>query len=738
MSTNGSTWIDATASAGTWSASGVTLSAGTGIGCRFVPIDLAGNITSGTGHSFTLDISVPTAVATVTGLSADTGAPGDFITNVASQTVSGSYTGTLLAGEKIQVSVDGATWIDATAASGSWSASGVTLVAGTGTLSVRTIDAANNITTGTGHSYTLQTTGPAAVATVTGLSADTGAPGDFITSVASQAVSGSYTGTLLAGEKIQVSVDGATWIDATAASGSWSASGVTLVAGTGTLSVRTIDAANNITAGTGHSYTLDQTAPAAAVAITAIATDSGTSGDFITNDTTLVVSGTNGALGTGEKVQISSDGSNWFDVTQTTGTTWNFDDTGTPHPSNVTYQVRVIDAAANVGSTASQLVVIDTAPPAAGTLSFANLTDTGTLNTPPVTQDATFDLSLAAQEPGSSVVFQVALNGGGFTNTPATQSALADGSYQFRALVTDAAGNTSTSNTIAVVVDNSAPAAVATVTGLSADTGAPGDFITSVASQAVSGSYTGTLLAGEKIQVSVDGATWIDATAASGSWSASGVTLVAGTGTLSARTIDAANNITTGTGHSYTLQTTGPAAVATVTGLSADTGAPGDFITSVASQAVSGSYTGTLLAGEKIQVSVDGATWIDATAASGSWSASGVTLVAGTGTLSVRTIDAANNITAGTGHSYTLDQTAPAAAVAITAIATDSGTSGDFITNDTTLVVSGTPMVRLAPARRCRSARWQQLVRRHADERDDLDYTDTSDTQDGLHLPGLG
>ena len=170
-------------------------------------------------------------------------------------------------------------------------------------------------------------------------------------------------------------------------------------------------------------------------------------------------SGTNGALGTGEKVQISSDGSNWFDVTQTTGTTWSFDDTGAPHLSNVPYQVRVIDAAANVGSTASQLVVIDTAPPAAGTLSFANLTDTGTPNTPPVTQDTAFDLSLAGQEPGSSVVFQVALNGGGFTTTTASQSALADGSYQFRALVTDAAGNTSTSNTIAVAMDNSAPAA---------------------------------------------------------------------------------------------------------------------------------------------------------------------------------------------------------------------------------------------------------------------------------------
>ena len=538
----------------------------------------------------------------------------------------------------------------------------------------------------------IDTAAPAAVATVTGLSADTGTVGDFITSVASQTVSGSYTGTLLAGEKIQVSTDGNIWIDATAASGAWSASGVTLAAGTGTLSVRTIDAANNTTAGTGHSYTLDQTAPVAAVAITAIATDTGTAGDFITSDTTLVVSGTNGALGASERVQISSDGSNWFDVTQTTGTTWSYDDAGNPHLSNVTYQVRVIDAAANVGSTASQLVIIDTATPAAGTLSFANLTDTGTPNTPPVTQDNAFGLALAGQETaaGTTTVYQVSVNGGGFANTTASQSALADGSYQFRAVTTDAAGNASTSNIIAVVVDTAAPAAVATVTGLSADTGTVGDFITSVASQTVSGSYTGTLLAGEKIQVSTDGNIWIDATAAVGTWSASGVTLAAGTGALSVRTIDAADNTTPGTGHSYTLQTTGPAAVATVTGLSADTGTVGDFITSVASQTVSGSYTGTLLAGEKIQVSTDGNIWIDATAASGAWSASGVTLAAGTGTLSVRTIDAANNTTAGTGHSYTLDQTAPVAAVAITAIATDTGTAGDFITSDTTLVVSGT------------------------------------------------
>ena len=421
---------------------------------------------------------------------------------------------------------------------------------------------------------------------------------------------------------------------------------MTLAAGTGTLSVRTIDAANNTTAGTGHSYTLDQTAPVAAVAITAIATDTGTAGDFITSDTTLVVSGTNGALGAGEKVQISSDGSNWFDVTQTTGTTWSYDDAGNPHLSNVTYQVRVIDAAANVGSTASQLVIIDTATPAAGTLSFANLTDTGTPNTPPVTQDMRSIWRWRGRKPppARDGVYQVSLNGGGFTNTPASQSALADGSYQFRAVMTDAAGNTSTSN-----IDCGGGGHQRACGGCDGDGSEcrhrhGGDFITSVASQTVSGSYTGTLLAGEKIQVSTDGDDLDRCDGGMGTWSASGVTLAAGTGALSVRTIDAADNITTGTGHSYTLQTTGPAAVATVTGLSADTGTAGDFITSVASQTVSGSYTGTLLAGEKIQVSTDGNIWIDATAASGTWSASGVTLAAGTGTLSVRTIDAANNI----------------------------------------------------------------------------------------------
>ena len=49
--------------------------------------------------------------------------------------------------------------------------------------------------------------------------------------------------------------------------------------------------------------------------ITAISTDSGVVGDFITNDTTLTVSGTNAALGAGERIQVSSDGgATWQEI----------------------------------------------------------------------------------------------------------------------------------------------------------------------------------------------------------------------------------------------------------------------------------------------------------------------------------------------------------------------------------------------------------------------------------------
>src|SRR5205085_512186 len=84
----------------------------------------------------------------------------------------------------------------------------------------------------------------------------------------------------------------------------------------------------------------------------------------ITNDTTLTVSGTNGALGGGEKIQISSDnGTTWTDVVQNTATTWSQLKTTTQHAS-YTHQAQIVDTAGKISTTASQAVTIDTTAPA--------------------------------------------------------------------------------------------------------------------------------------------------------------------------------------------------------------------------------------------------------------------------------------------------------------------------------------------------------------------------------------
>ncbi|HKU04837.1 MAG TPA: Ig-like domain-containing protein, partial [Bradyrhizobium sp.] len=373
--------------------------------------DQVGNQSAASG-SFTVieDTTPPTAAVAITAIATDS-APGgtnnDFITNDTTLTVSGTN-GTLGSGEKVQISTDGgATWVDVTQSSGTWTYADPATHNTSFTYQVRVVDTAGNIGNTASQAVTIDTTAPTAVATVTALSSDTGTAGDFITSVSSQTVSGTYAGTLGSGEKIQVSADGSTWIDATASAGSFTASGVALLAGNGTLSVRTIDTAGNVTAGSGHGYTLDTTAPNAAVAITAIATDSapgGTNNDFITNDTTLTVSGTNGTLGSGEKVQVSTDGVSWADVTPSTGTTWTYTDPAT-HNTSFTYQVRVVDTAGNVGNTASQAVTIDTTAPNAP--SITSVTDdvppvTGTLTSGGSTNDT--DLTVKVSLSGTGAV----------------------------------------------------------------------------------------------------------------------------------------------------------------------------------------------------------------------------------------------------------------------------------------------------------------------------------------------
>ncbi|MDC4789612.1 biofilm-associated Ig-like repeat protein Blp1 [Acinetobacter baumannii] len=124
------------------------------------------------------------------------------------------------------------------------------------------------------------------------------------------------------------------------------------------------------------------------------------------------------------------------------------------------YKAVVTDAAGNTSETAVQKVVVDTTTPHSGELTLSDLNDTGVSVTDQITQDKNFNLKLEGQETGSRVTYLVSTDEGKtWQETTIAQKDLADGVYKYKAVVTDAAGNTSETAVQKVVVDTTAPQA---------------------------------------------------------------------------------------------------------------------------------------------------------------------------------------------------------------------------------------------------------------------------------------
>ncbi|PWG99298.1 type I secretion protein [Acinetobacter baumannii] len=105
-------------------------------------------------------------------------------------------------------------------------------------------------------------------------------------------------------------------------------------------------------------------------------------------------------------------------------------------------------------------MVVDTTTPQAGELTLSDLNDTGVSATDQITQDKNFNLKLEGQETGSRVTYLVSTDEGKtWQETTIAQKDLADGVYKYKAVVTDAAGNTSETAVQKVVVDTTAPQA---------------------------------------------------------------------------------------------------------------------------------------------------------------------------------------------------------------------------------------------------------------------------------------
>jgi ELWxxDGT repeat protein len=132
---------------------------------------------------------------------------------------------------------------------------------------------------------------------------------------------------------------------------------------------------------------------------------------------------------------------------------------GTISGSNKNVSFTVNSATNTIKTTDTTNASIDAAAPAAGVLSLGDFVDSGASATDRITNDSSFSLALSGQEAGSTITYQRSTDGGTtWSNTTTNQDKLSDGNYQFRALITDGAGNAAISNQQAVTIETTTKA----------------------------------------------------------------------------------------------------------------------------------------------------------------------------------------------------------------------------------------------------------------------------------------
>ncbi|NKI70674.1 hypothetical protein GN109_14695 [Collimonas pratensis] len=566
----------------------------------------------------------------------------------------------------------------------------------------------------------------------TDFSVDTIAPGAAqITSVLD--AQGSVTGNLGAGQStddtqplisgtaeansLVIIYDGSSAIGSTKAdsAGNWSFTpAAPLSEGAHQLSATATDAAGNVgLPGSGLDFTVDTTPPAAP-AIASVFDDQGSitgnisGSNGITNDTQPLISGKAEA----DSTVTIYDGDKVLGTAKADGAgNWTF----TPPALSETAHALTVTATDAAGNTSAHSgtfnFTVDTTPPAAPAIASV-FDDQGSItgnisgnngitnDTQPLISGTAEANSTITIYDGATVLGTAKADGAGdWTFTP---PALSETAHALTVTATDAAGNTSThSGAFTFTVDTTPPAAPAiasvfddqgSITGnISGSNGVTNDTQPLISGKAEANStvtiYDGATVLGT---AKADGA---------GDWTFTPPALSETAHALTVTATDAAGNTSTHSGaFNFTVDTTPPAATASVVSMSLDSGVDaGDFLTNdgSAGRVVQGTLTAALAAGEKVQVSTDGGvSWLDAALdGSGGWSFTDNTAHAASWDIQTRVIDAAGNLGAIDTQAVTLDTTPPAAADAFSfngAIVTVTFDGSDLVPGDRIdLVVGG-------------------------------------------------
>ncbi len=514
------------------------------------------------------------------------------------------------------------------------------------------------------------------------------------------------SGSAEAGAVVTV-YDGDTLLGSVVADGDgrWSFSTPELGEGQHSLSVTVTDAAGNTSTSTlPFEFTIDTTPPAAADNLVVTDNVGEIQGPLLngqtTDDNTPVLSGTAEA---GAVVQIYDGSVLLGSAAVGSDGNWSFT---TPELTNGTHtlSVTVTDAAGNISPATSDFVINVGAgiPPA--TTSLEIIDDSGsavrTLSDGDSTPDMTPTLigltganQLVTLYNGDVVLGSTLADASGqWSFTPAE---LADGSYAFRAITTDAAGNTSESITLTITIDTVAPPVAGDLV-LSDDQGGTPVAVTNGNTSDTTPLLSGTAEPGGIVTI-YDGETVLGSTTAddTGNWSFNTPELGEGSHSLTTTVTDAAGN--TGpqsTPITFVVDTTAPDA-ATDLVLSNDQNGTPVAVTNGFTNDTTPLLSGTTEPGGIVTI-YDGETVLGSTTAddAGAWSFNTPELGEGEHSLTTTVTDAAGN----TGPqsepvTFTVDTTAPAVAADLllsddrsgTPVAITNGFSGDA-----TPVLSGT------------------------------------------------
>jgi hypothetical protein len=332
------------------------------------------------------------------------------------------------------------------------------------------------------------------------------------------------------------------------------------------------------------------------------------------------------------------------------------------------YRVVAVDAAANASLPSAQASAVVTADASAPTVSISSPNGGSRVaGTTTITAAASDDVGV------ESVQFRVdgANLGAADTTSPYSASwstaGVSNGTHTLSAVARDAAGNTTTSATVTVTVDNSSPTAALTAP-------AAGSLLSGTTTLTANASDNDGV---ESVQFRVDGANVGAPDTASPysiPWDTSGV--LNGSHTLSAVARDAAGNATASANVTVTVDNTAPTVAIT---------APANGAT------ISGTTTVTASASDNVAVQsvafvVDGVTVSTDTTSPYSFSAATSGLSDGTHTLSAVARDTAGNSRTSATVTVTVDNNAPSVSVG-------SPANGATVSGTTTVTAAATDSV---------------------------------------------